>query len=187
MKIDIKIMYVTRGVLAILCGLIILALSSPTIYFLSVIFTVYCLLEGIITLLLGLKDTEKKDPWWYLIGESVVNISVVPLIMVFGTFLVFTFPRVSSTLLLLLLSGRIILIGIIEVLVGAIRRVGVEFRIPLGLASIIFGLVMMYLQDKGIFFFAPFLGIYGIMVGIFLILVCFRVRDTGKAAISPDP
>jgi uncharacterized membrane protein HdeD (DUF308 family) len=187
MKIDIRILYTIRGFLAILCGLIILVLSSPTIYTLSVIFTVYCLLEGIITLLLGLKDTDKKDPWWYLIGESVVNVSVVPLIMVFGTFLVFTLPQVSSTLLLLLLSGRIILIGIIEVLVGAIRRVGVEFRIPIGLASIIFGLVMIYFQDKGIFFFAPFLGVYGIMVGTFLILVCFRVRDTDKAAISSDP
>jgi uncharacterized membrane protein HdeD (DUF308 family) len=188
MKIDVRIMYATRGFLAILCGLIILvlALSSPTIYSLSIIFTVYCLLEGIITLLLGLKDTEKKDPWWYLIGESVVNISVVPLIILFATFLVFTFPQVSSMLLLLLLSGRIILIGIIEVLVGIIRRAGMEFRVPIGLASIIFGLVMIYLQDKGIFFFAPFLGIYGIIVGIFLILVCFRVRDTGKATVSPE-
>jgi uncharacterized membrane protein HdeD (DUF308 family) len=61
-----------------------------------------------------------------------------------------------------------------------------EFRVPIGLASIIFGLVMIYLQDKGIFFFAPFLGIYGIIVGIFLILVCFRVRDTGKATVSPE-
>jgi uncharacterized membrane protein HdeD (DUF308 family) len=187
MKIDIRILYTMRGLLAILCGLTILVLSSPTIYSLSVIFTVYCLLEGIITLLLGLKDTEKQYPWWYLIGESVVNIAAVPLIILFATFLVLTFPRVSSILLLLLLSGRIILIGIIEVLVGAIRRVGVEFHVPIGLASIIFGLVMIYYQDKGIFFFAPFLGVYGITVGIFLILICFKVRDAGMATISPDP
>jgi uncharacterized membrane protein HdeD (DUF308 family) len=152
-------------------------------YSLSIVFAAYCLLEGVTALLAGLKNAEQKDPRWYLIGESAVNLSAGFFILMCVGILGFIFPGVTSILLLLLLSGRIILVGLIEIFVAIVRRAGVLFRVPIGLASIIFGLVMIYLQGSGIVSFILPLGVYGIAVGIFLILVCFRLRDTGTATI----
>jgi uncharacterized membrane protein HdeD (DUF308 family) len=187
MKIDIKIMYAIRGLLAILCGLTILALSSPTIYPLSIIFTAYCLLEGLVTLLTGVKNVERVDPRWYLLGESAVNFSAGLSIFLFAGVLGLIFPHASSIMLLLLLSGRIILIGLIELLVGVFRKkAGAQLRVPIGLASIIFGLVMIYLYDKGILFFVLPLGIFGIVVGIFMIFISFMLQGKVKTTTSPE-
>jgi uncharacterized membrane protein HdeD (DUF308 family) len=187
MKIDIKIMYAIRGILAIICGLTILVLSSPTIYPLAIIFTVYCLLEGLVTLLPGVKNVEKEDPRWYLIGESAVNLGTGLIIFVFAGIFGLIFPKASAVMLLLSLSGRIILIGLIELLVGVFRRkAGAGLRVPIGLASIIFGVVMVYFYERGIVYFVLPLGVFGIVVGISMIFICFKLKNRDKPSVSPE-
>jgi uncharacterized membrane protein HdeD (DUF308 family) len=179
MKTDIRVMYAIRGLLTIICGLTILLLPSPTIYSLATVFAAYCLLEAVVTLLPSLKKVEKNDPRWYLIGESAVNGSAGVLILMFVGILGFIFPGVTSILLLLLISGKIILIGLIELLVVVVRKkAGALFRVPISLTSIILGLVMIYLQDRGILSFVLPLGALGIVIGSLLILVCFRRTDS---------
>ena len=187
MKIGMNIMYAVRGLLAIFCGVTVLTLPSPTIYSLAIIFSAYCVLEGLVILPAGLKSVARKDPRWYLIGQSAANLGAGLLILLFVGVVGFVSPRTASVLLLLLLSGRIIVIGLIELLLGIFRRkAGAPLRAPVGLASIVFGLAMIYLRDRGILYFVLPLGIFGIGVGIFLIFICFTLRDMDKTTGSPE-
>ena len=187
MKRDMVVIYMIRGVLAILCGGMILFVASPTTPSLAIVFSAYCLLDGIATFLLALGGVDKKDPRWYLMGESVVNIAAGLAILIFAGVFGFLFPRVSAVLLLLLLSARISLIGLFELLVGIFRKnAAPQFRIPIGLSSAIFGLIMIYLHDRGILAFISPIGIYAIVSGVFLILACSKLKDrnTGGSSVK---
>ena len=138
-------------------------------------------LDGIATFILSLRGLDKKDPRWYLVGEWAINLAAGILIFIFGGVLAFAFPRVMAVFLLLLVSGRIILIGVLELLVGIVRTNAAPlFRIPIGLSSIVLGLVMIYFQDKKILAFVLPIGIYAIVVGVFLILACLKLKDMNK-------
>ncbi len=183
MKPDMFVIYMIRGFLAILCGGTILFMESTQS--LAMVFAAYCLLDGVATFILSLRGLDKKDPRWYLVGEWAINIAAGILIFIMGGVLAFAFPRVMAIFLLLLVSGRIVLIGLLELLVGLFRANAAPlFRIPIGLSSIVFGLIMIYFQDKKILAFVLPIGIYAIVVGVFLIFACLKLRG-GNTSGSP--
>lgn len=187
MKLDMFVTYVIRAVLAILCGGVILIMASPSTVSLGIIFSVYCVLDGIATFILSLGGDDKKEPRWYLIGESAVNVASGILIFIFGAVFTFLMPRITALVVLFLVSGRIILIGLLELLVGVFgKKAAPLFRVPIGLSSIIFGLILIF-QDKNIHAFAVPIGIYAIVVGIFLILACLKLKSAKESEVAPKP
>jgi uncharacterized membrane protein HdeD (DUF308 family) len=60
-----------RGIAAVLFGLGILALPSPTIASLVLLFTAYVTADGVFAILAGVRAANRIERWWTLIVEGV--------------------------------------------------------------------------------------------------------------------
>jgi uncharacterized membrane protein HdeD (DUF308 family) len=60
-----------RGIAAVLFGLGIQALPSPTIASLVLLFTAYVTADGVFAILAGVRAANRIERWWTLIVEGV--------------------------------------------------------------------------------------------------------------------
>jgi uncharacterized membrane protein HdeD (DUF308 family) len=71
-----------RGVAAVLFGLAILALPSPTIASLVLLFAAYVAADGVFAILAGARAADQIERWWTLIVEGVTNLTVAGAVLV---------------------------------------------------------------------------------------------------------
>jgi hypothetical protein len=71
-----------RGMAAVLFGLAILVLPSPTIASLVLLFAAYVTADGIFAILAGARAADQIERWWTLIVEGVTNLTVAGAVLV---------------------------------------------------------------------------------------------------------
>lgn len=169
--------FIARGVVALLCGLVILLWGGSSLDLLVVSFGIFALLEGILSVAPGLSKLGGRV--YFLLIEGIVGILAG----------VFTFlgpgigrmlwPQVATKTLLILISFWALLTGVAE-LVGSFRlpaEMKEKWVITLsGLVCLVLGLIILFRSQAGATGNAALIGLLGIFYGLLWLLVGVRVR-----------
>jgi uncharacterized membrane protein HdeD (DUF308 family) len=160
-----------RGLLAILFGLFAFALPGLTLTALVILFGAYALVDGIFALITAVRAAEAHERWWLLVLEGLAG--------VVAGLITFMWPGITAFVLLVLIAWWAIITGIFEI-AAAVRlrkEIAGEWALALGgVASVIFGLVLLFRPGVGALAVIWLIGTYAVVFGLLLLLLAFRLR-----------
>ena len=167
---------VLRGVLALAFGVVAFLWPGVTLATLIVLFGGYAVADGLVSVILGIKDYGNHERWWAtLIGGFVsMTAGIITLMM----------PGQTAIALLILIAIWAMLHGVLDV-IAAIRLRHViegEWRLALaGVLSIGFGLLLIAFPGTGALAAVWWVGTYAILMGAMLVMLGLRARKIAHA------
>jgi uncharacterized membrane protein HdeD (DUF308 family) len=164
-----------RGIFAILFALIAFLAPGLTLTVLVLVFAAYLVFDGIFALIAGLKAAGHHERWGALALEGVLN-------LVAGA-IMFVLPGMSLVIFIYFAGFWAIVTGV-TLLVSAIRlhrQHGEGLMILAGLASAIWGILVVLFPIAGILVWAWWIGAYALIFGITMLVVAFRLRKSHTA------
>jgi uncharacterized membrane protein HdeD (DUF308 family) len=167
-------MLAVRGVVAVLFGIMAFIWPGLTLWALVFLFGAYVLLDGVFALVSAFTGRETDDRWWVLLLEGVAGVA--------AGLIAFIWPGMTAFVLVYLIAAWAIVTGIIEIAAAIRLRKEIEGEWILalsGLASIIFGVLMILWPGAGALAVVWLIAAYAIFFGILLIFLAFRVRNRG--------
>jgi uncharacterized membrane protein HdeD (DUF308 family) len=176
--------FVLRGLLAIAFG--VLAFVAPVwgIALLVALFGVWALVDGVTTVWTGIRTRNVDRNWWLGILEGVVSIAAGVIALVL--------PGFTADILVILIAVWAIVTGVIQIWT-AIRlreRIRGEFWLGLaGVASILFGAILVVFPAAGALALVWLIGAGAIAIGAFLAILGWRLRGVhamGKLDAAHD-
>lgn len=160
---------VLRGIVAILFGLAILAwpgFALFTLRLLVVIFGIYALVDGIFAIVSTIRAIQQRTQWWSHLLEGIVGI-VVGLLVLF-------WPGITAVLLLYLIAAWAIITGIFKI-VAAIPSTD-WLMIASGGVSVLFGLLLIAVSDRGALAVVQIIAVYAQVFGFLQLVNGFQLR-----------
>ena len=163
---------VVRGVVAILFGLIAFFWPGVTLVALVLLFGAYAFIDGIASVVLGIREYGERERWWGTLLSGLVGIGagIVTLLS----------PGITALALLTVIAVWAILHGILDI-VAAIRLRDViegEWLLALsGVLSVGFGLLLLARPGAGALAVVWWIGAYALVLGVVLIVLGFRSRS----------
>jgi uncharacterized membrane protein HdeD (DUF308 family) len=176
--------FILRGLLAIAFG--ILAFVAPVwgIALLVALFGVWALVDGVTTLWTGIRTRNVDRNWWLGILEGAVSIAAGVIALVL--------PGFTADILVILIAVWAIVTGVFQIW-AAIRlreRIRGEFWLGLaGVASILFGVILLVFPAAGALALVWLIGAGAIAIGVFLAILGWRLRgvhEMGKLDAAHD-
>lgn len=167
---------VLRGILALLFGLIAFVWPGLTIVSLTYVFGFYALLDGVFALIAAWSN-RSGGRWWAFLLEGLLGIAV-------GV-IAFISPGVTALALLSVIAVWAILTGILEIMAAIRLRQEIENEWWLGLgglASIIFGVLLVIWPGSGLVTISWIIGSYAIAFGIMMLMLGFRLQGLNKTS-----
>ena len=169
--------FVVRGVVAILFGALAFAAPGLGIGVLVGLFAAWALIDGVNSLLTGIRTRERDRSWWLEILEGIVSVAagVIALLL----------PGVAAEILILLIAAWAIVTGIVEIVLAVrLRNVitGEVWMALAGVASILFGVVIYLFPAAGALSIVWLIGSFAIAFGVFLVLLGWRLRGVDRMA-----
>lgn len=162
-----------RGILAVVFGLLAFFFPAVILGFFVFLAGLFFIIDGISVFVLGLgSGADNRKPSGPLIIEGIIGVLI--------GLLFFIVPRISILAVALLFVVWFIAIGILRVIaaVRLRRQINNEWVLIIGgVASILVGLLLLFSPIIGILVLIQLIGIYVFIVGIFLIIFAFRVRN----------
>lgn len=178
-------MLALRGVLALLFGVLALLMPGPTVLSLVLLFAVYALLAGIVYLVGTVRNrrhaTGAHAPdWWLLLALGVVS--------VLAGILATMRPALAALVLVLIIGVNALITGVLDIVL-AVRlrnhaRGGDWLLLASGVASIIFGTVLIVLPGVGALALVWLIGVYAIVAGILYLTMAVRSYERAPAAAT---
>ena len=165
--------YVLRGILAVVFGLLALAWPGLTIEVLVVLFGIYAIFEGVLALSAAFRHRQRPI-WWVLLLEGLAGIVV-------GVF-AFIWPGLTAVILLIFIAIWAILTGILEIAAAIQLRRQLKGEWALGLTgvlSILIGLLLLSNPGAGALAVVWLIGIYAVLFGVLLVILGFKVKGAG--------
>ena len=176
-----------RGVLALLFGVLALLMPGPTVLSLVLLFAAYALLAGIVYLVGAVRNrrhaTGSHAPdWWLLLMLGVVSV-VAGLLAVMR-------PGLAALALVLIVGVNALITGVLDIVL-AVRlrghaRPGVWLLLAGGIASIIFGTILIALPTVGALALVWLIGAYAIVAGILYMVMAFRSYEKEPKQVAAD-
>ena len=160
-----------RGVFAILFGIVILAWPALTIEVLVIIYGVFALVGGILSMIIGLFTIGKYSNWWVMFLEGVLGFIVGGIVL--------KWPAISLLLLVVIIGLWAIISGIIQIITAIFVRQEIKNEWLMGLSgliSLLFGLVILSWPISSIIVVSWLIGFYALLLGIFLIVFGFQIK-----------
>lgn len=167
-------MLAVRGAVAVLFGIMAFIWPGLTLWALVFLFGAYVLIDGVFALVTAFTGREDNDRWWVLLLEGLAGIA--------AGLVAFIWPGMTAFVLVYLIAAWAIVTGIIEIAAAIRLRKEIEGEWVLalsGLASIIFGALMVLWPGAGALAVVWLIAAYAIFFGILLIFLAFRVRNRG--------
>jgi uncharacterized membrane protein HdeD (DUF308 family) len=174
--------FVIRGFLAILFGILAFLLPGPTLLGLVLLFGIYSIADGIFNIAGAFRAESGQSRWWVLLLEGLVSIA--------AGVIAFVLPGLTALALLYLIAAWAIVTGALEI-AAAIRlrrQIRGEWLLALaGVLSIVFGALLMWRPGVGALALVWWIGAYAIAFGALLIALGLRVRQWARAADTGAP
>jgi uncharacterized membrane protein HdeD (DUF308 family) len=166
-----------RGLVAIAFGALAWLQPGISLAALVLLFGVYSMADGILGVWTAVAGRREHEHWWVLLLGGLLGIGV--------GILTFLAPGVTALALLLYIAVWAIATGVLQI-VAAIRlrkEIQGEWLLILGgLASVVFGVLVMAQPGVGAISLLWLIGTYAIVFGILLVLLAFKVRTLGGQA-----
>jgi uncharacterized membrane protein HdeD (DUF308 family) len=164
-----------RGIAAILFGLAAFVWPGLTLEFLVVLFAIYALVDGALSIFVFVR--RPRQPLSMLV-QGLVGIAAGAIALLF--------PGLAALSVVLLIAAWAILTGIAEIaLTLRIReRLTVELLWVLaGVASIVFGILLVVFPSAGALALTWFIGAYALFIGVLLVILGFSLRAAAPSRI----
>jgi len=163
---------VLRGIAAIVFGIIAFAYPGLTVAILVLLFGAWVLVDGVFRVV-GAIGHRPSDPEW---GFHLI-IGILGIII---GFLTFHAPQITALALVIYIAAWALMIGATEIALAIkLRREikGEWFLILMGLASIVFAIMLLWNPLPGALALVWLIGSYAIVFGILGIILGFRLRS----------
>jgi uncharacterized membrane protein HdeD (DUF308 family) len=169
-----RTMFLFRGVVAILFGILALVWPGLTLAVLVYLFGFFALISGIAVVAAALRNREMHG-WGALLFEGILGIlaGVVALI----------WPGITALAFLYLLAAWAIITGILQFIAPLAFPMSVGRGILTalsGVLSIVFGVLIAARPSSGLLTVVWLIGIYAIVVGILQIAAYFESRSVAS-------
>jgi uncharacterized membrane protein HdeD (DUF308 family) len=172
-------MWLIRGAVAILFGILAFWLPGDTLVVIGLLFGAYALVDGVFAILATIRAVEEHQRWWPLMLEGIAGLLIAAI----------TFFDVGITLLALYftIAAWAFVTGVLEI-VAAIQlrsHMANEFWLIIGgVASILFGVLMLWFPLAGALTLVWLIGAYAIVFGILMIAFSLRLRGHSAAVAA---
>ena len=163
---------VIRGVCGIVFGVIALAYPGLALATLVLLFGAWVLVDGVFRIV-GATAGRASDPDW---GFHLI----VGILGVVVGFLTFRAPGITALVLIIYIAAWALMVGAAEIAFAIKLRKemkGEWFLILMGLASIIFAVLLLWNPGPGALALLWLIGSYAIVLGILAIFFGFRLRS----------
>lgn len=170
-------MVLIRGLAAIIFGVLAFLWPGATILAIGILFGAYALIDGIFAIYATIRAAGANQRWWPFLIEGIVGILIAAI----------TFYDVRITLfaLYLTIAAWAFITGILEIVAAIQMRKVIknEFWLILGgIASIAFGVLMLWRPLAGALAIIWIIAAYAIVFGVIMVAFSFRLRSHVTAA-----
>ena len=164
-------LFLLRGILGILFGLVALIFPGPTMLSLVLLFSAYTLVDGVAGIISAVRAIRRKEErWGWLIFEGAVNIAVA--------ILAFLWPGMTVLAFVLLVAAWAIVSG--ALMTAAAFRLNVShgrwWLVLGGLLSVGYGALLVATPLIGAIVLTWWMGAYAIAFGAALVVLSFKLR-----------
>lgn len=170
-----------RGILGIIFGLICLLNPTLAVQVFVILFAAYMLADGVFAIASGIKAARTGGRWGLLILEGLVDIAA-------GLLAVF-WPAITLVALVWIVA--------IWAIVSGVLMLGAAFTLNLdhgrwwlalgGIASIIFGILLIIEPLIGAVVLTLWIGAYALVFGIFLLVLAFQLHSRKEERETEPP
>ena len=164
--------FLLRGFVAILFGVLALIWPQITLLTLVVFFGAFVLLDGIFSVIAGVTTRKQNYYWWTLLFTGLLEIAI-------GLLTLF-WPNVTGIVLLYLIASWAVIIGIMDIILAIqIRReIKNEWMLIIdGVFSVVIGLLLFIFPAASAVALVWLIGLFAIFLGIIFVILAFRLRN----------
>jgi uncharacterized membrane protein HdeD (DUF308 family) len=168
-----------RGLLAILIGIVALALPGVTVTALVFLFAGYAFVDGVVSIIGAVRAVAAKERWGSLLIEGIAGIAAGVITVLW--------PAITALTLIYVIAAWAIVTGVLEIAaaVRLRRHISGEWLLALsGVASVIFGVLVAAVPLAGALVLAVWFGAYEVVFWALLVALGFRLRAWDRAALS---
>jgi uncharacterized membrane protein HdeD (DUF308 family) len=163
---------VLRGVVAIIFGMMAFVYPGLTVAVLVTLFGAWVLVDGIFRVIGAIGHRSSDEEWGFDLIIGILGIII--------GFLTFHAPAITALALVIYIAAWTLMIGATEIAVAIkLRREikGEWLLILMGLASIIFAVLLLWNPIPGALALVWLIGSYAIVFGVLGIIFGFRLRS----------
>lgn len=175
--------FTLRGLIAIAFGLAALLWPALTLGVMVLLFGLFALFEGGLTIVTSFGKGDEKGGWTLLL-EGLAGLLVCVIVLLGASLGSILWPRVAAVMLVYYIAGWAILAGLFRIITAFRIRTEVKGEWVLGLSgliSILVGLILILRPGAGVLAVAWLIGIFAIILGIFLTLLGLKFRGMGSS------
>ncbi|MBV8497876.1 MAG: DUF308 domain-containing protein [Candidatus Eremiobacteraeota bacterium] len=161
-----------RGIAAVVFGILAFLWPGATIVAIGVLFGAYALVDGVFAIVAAVRAAETQQRWWPFVIEGIIGI-LIAAITVYDI-------RITLLALYFTIAAWAFLTGIFELVAAVELRKVVANEVWLiigGLASILFGILMIWFPLAGVLAIIWLIAAYAIVFGIIMIALSLRLRS----------
>jgi len=165
-----------RGLAAIAFGVLTWFQPGISLAVLILFFGVYSLVDGVLSTFTAIGGRKQNEYWWMLLLRGLVGIGV--------GLITFIAPGVTALALLFYIALWAIATGVLEIAVAIRLRKEIRGELVLmlaGLASVIFGVVLVTRPGAGALALLWLIATYAVVFGVLLVIVALRARSFAGA------
>jgi uncharacterized membrane protein HdeD (DUF308 family) len=162
--------FALRGIVAILFGLFAFLYPGATLFALIIVFGAYALVDGVFAIIAAARAAQSHERWGQLLLVGICGIVAAAI--------VWFYPGLAALGLLYVIAFWALVTGVLEVMAAfQLRRQMPDWWwLVAGLASILFGALLIWHPGAGALAVLWLIGSYAIAFGIFLLGFAFRLR-----------
>ncbi len=161
--------FVSRGIVAVLFGLLILLWPALTLKGLIYIISLFAVFGGLLLLIPTFDQILVGKAWWLNLSEGIVYVLLGVITFLGSSIGAMLWPKVAERTLVLYFSGWAMLVGILEILTATSFRHEIKRGWTLGsmgVLSIVFAFIAILIHQKGALALTGFIGIYRLIYPI---------------------
>ena len=173
-------LFLLRGILGIIFGLIALIFPGPTMLSLVILFSAYMLVDGVFGIIAAVRAIRRKeDRWGLLIFEGLLNIAV--------GILAFLWPGITVVAFVWLIAAWAIVTGGLMTAAGFRLNIdhGRWWLVLGGLLSLAYGVLLIITPLIGAIVLTWWLGAYALVFGVALVIFSFKLRSRQHERVNP--
>jgi uncharacterized membrane protein HdeD (DUF308 family) len=169
--------YVVRGAIAILFGILAFVAPAFGLVVLVALFAAWAIIDGVGSLIAGIRTRGGDRSWWLEVLEGLVSVAAGAVALLV--------PDIAARALVLIIGAWAVLTGVIEIVLAVRLRRVIEGEVWMalgGVASIVFGVVLVIFPATGALSLVWLIGSFAIAFGIFLVILGWRLRGIDALA-----
>jgi uncharacterized membrane protein HdeD (DUF308 family) len=173
-------LFALRGLAAVIFGLLAFVWPGITLLSLVLLFGVYALVNGLLSLALAAKAPKGYPRFGSLVLGGILGI--------IAGIVTFFWPGLTAIGLLFVIASWAIATGIMEIAAAIKLRKEINHEwllIIAGLLSVAFGVLLALMPGAGALVLVWWIGFYAVFFGILMLFLAFKVRRLGRGHLTP--